>query len=280
MEGNPASMSSRKDLQAKVLQALFGVRSENLAFSTWAFSSFSWEYCIGPYLVLLGQEFAKQWPSAIQSIATESSLNAGGETSQRIFDILAAVCRSTFGPSIEDERINWSQLTFGACLKECYRQRLFSPSEDDIELHVKTIIRAVGLIDRAFTRSISWATLLITVISPEDLIKTRLSDILCQARLAAQGHTIYSPEGLDELAASQMDDNMLNPHDLNIQYLVSVGKLRIRWTSTFQEHLKLYLGPQVKELKIFWFGSTMNVLPCYGYSRRQRYVCLACTDFY
>ena len=257
-------MRSRKELQAKILQALFGVRNENIALTTWAFDSHSWEYSIGPYLVLLGQEFAKQWPSAIQPLATESSLITTCETSERIFDILAAVCRSTYGPTTEDERMNWSRLNFGACLKECYRQGLFLPAEDDVQLHAKTIMRAVGLIDIAYTGSDSWASHLISVISPEDLVKTRLSDILCQARIATQGHNLDSPDGLSEVAASLIDDRELDSRDLNIQYLLSVGKLRIRWTSIFSEHLKLYLGPQIKELKVFWFGSTLEALPCYG----------------
>ncbi|KAL9118870.1 MAG: hypothetical protein Q9187_004579, partial [Circinaria calcarea] len=209
------STSPRKALQAKVLQALFGIRGLSHTFSEWALEEVPWDLCIGPFLVLLGQNYAGQ-------VTPSYPPNAGDDASEKMFEILAAICRATYDSLTGDERMNWSRLTFGACLKECYRQGLLHPNKGDIQIHAGYILKAIRLVSIDFTGPISVSSYLAAHPSLEDITKTRLSTIFCKGRPDSHRHMKSS----SPLNASPSDE-MLELRDINIRILTSIGRIKI-----------------------------------------------------
>ena len=235
------------------MQALFGIRGLSHTFSEWALEEVSWNLGIGPFLVLLGQNYAGQ--------VTPNYLPGNGdEPSEKIFEILAAVCRATYDSLTGDERMNWSRLTFGAFLKECYRQGLLRPNENDIQIHAGYVLKAIRLVSIDFTGPISVASYLAAHPSVEDITNTRLSTIFCKGRPDSCRH--LKPYLLSDLTP---EVDTLELRDINMRILTSIGRIKIVWTSRLHEHLQLDLRQGQNHLKVYWFAKTIETIPIFGW---------------
>ena len=230
---------------------------------------------MGPYLVLFKQRLENQWPLAARIPSPNKDRALNDDDSVKVCNLLVAICRTTIDSTPIYERRNFGALTFGNCLRECYRQGLLQPVAVDIPSHAEMIVKTLGLIDIVSKWSTSWSSNLVSSMSSESLMNTRISSILCEGRKMSEIHIEPLQKKLSHLTTPENEDMGQTLRDLNIRILTSIGGLKIIWTSTMTDHLKLYLAPNDDRLKIYWFGDTAQKLPIYGFVIGHEYsLCL------
>ena len=264
-------LAPEQALDFKILQAIFGPRSIGITSNMWALDKYSWEACMRPYLMLFEERLEQQWPLAGRVPLTNGNTSSDYEAIL-MCNLLVAICCTTIDKARLYERRNYSALTFGKCLKECYRQRVFPPVAADIPSQADMIVQALGLIDIMSKRSTSWSSNLVSQMSPESLMNTSISSILCEGRKMSEDHTQLVQEKPLKSTNPAREDMSQILRDLNIRILTSVGDIKIIWTSTISDHLKLYLAPNNNRLKVYWFGHTAQQLPIYGFVLGQAYI--------
>ena len=226
---------------------------------------------MGPYLALFKQRLENQWPLATRITSPNEDIAPNDDGSIKVCNLLVAICRTTIDSTPLHERRNFGALTFGNCLRECYRQGLLPPVAADIPSQAEMIVKTLNLIDIVSRSSTFWTSNLVSSMSSESLMNTRISSIFCEGRKIAETRIEPPQQKLSYLIAPENEDMGQIVRDLNISILTSIGGIKIIWTSTVTDHLKLYLAPNDNRLKIYWFGDTAQKLAIYGFVIRPKY---------
>ena len=257
--------ASQKALDSRILQAIFGPRRKGITSNMWALDKYSWEACMRPYLVLLKDRLEQRWPLSGRNPSLNGIRSSNDDEAVRMCNILVAICRTTIDNAPIHERRNFGTLTLGRCLRECYRQQLLIPVAEDIPSQAEMIVKAFGLIDIVSKRSNTMSSIIVSQMSPESLLNTTISSILCKGRKTFETHLQILQEKPSNTTNDANKDMSQTLRDLNIRILTSIGALKIVWTSNISDHLKLYLAPNDNRLKVYWFGHTAQQLPIYGF---------------
>ena len=179
---------SQRTLDSKILQAIFGPRRKSITTNLWALDKFSWESCMGPYLVLFKQRLENQWPLAARIPLPTKGIAPNHDGPVKVCNLLVAICRTTIDSTPLHERRNFGALTFGNCLRQRYRQGLLQQVAADIPLQAEMIVKTLNLIDIVSRSSTFWTSNLVSSMSSESLMNTRISSISCEGRKTAETH--------------------------------------------------------------------------------------------
>jgi hypothetical protein len=145
------------------------------------------------------------------------------------------------------------KLTVGQVLDQCYRQGILEqPNMTDhvaYKKHVAELIHAIELIN--LWHFVNFHRSPPSLNSVDEIRNIRMSD-LCEYIHDDEEYGHQQPKS---------DCSSFQCHEMSLELLRRVGKLKLEWTELIDEHLQLDVEDST--LKIFWFGFSVMASPMY-----------------
>ncbi|KAL8676045.1 MAG: hypothetical protein Q9186_007394 [Xanthomendoza sp. 1 TL-2023] len=155
----------------------------------------------------------------------------------------------------------------GAVLRSCYRRRVLPQPSFDNESNS----RSSRLILRRQIRAVRTAVFLVNILHKHDVVRLAVSDELDKdwsMPIAKAEQRLRFERRMVEVDVGKSP--FLNVGDLNLLDLQKFGKLQIRWTEHWDEHLELATTDSSNVLKLYWFSPSLSSNLCGGLSELDR----------
>jgi len=144
------------------------------------------------------------------------------------------------------------KVTVGQALDQCYRFKVLEePDKQDIKGfrdNVSDLVLALRLMN-------VWTSLPIrpvAVVTSVYWVRNIKVSALCD---------YFHDYSVNAHQPPRCQDSSFRSHELGLELLRDVGKLRIEWTEFLDNHLRLDVGSAT--LKIFWFGFSIQASPLF-----------------